>query len=64
MAAKACESDHDMRFDIPVGGPETVRAMKEAGVGCLGLEAGRVLLLNRPELIAAAADAGLAMVAF
>ena len=64
VAAKACESDHDMRFDIPVVGPETVRAMKEAGVGCLGLEAGRVLLLNRPELISAADDAGLAMVAF
>ncbi|MDO8730515.1 MAG: UDP-2,3-diacylglucosamine diphosphatase LpxI [Candidatus Omnitrophota bacterium] len=64
VVAKACEPDHDMRFDIPVVGPETVRAMKEAGAGCLGLEAGRVLLFSRPEMIAAADAAGLAMVAF
>ena len=64
VVAKACEADHDMRFDIPVVGPETVRAMKEAGASCLGVEAGRVLLFNRPELIVAADAAGLAIVAF
>ncbi len=64
VVVKACEPDHDMRFDIPVAGLETVRAMKEAGAGCFGVEAGRVLLFNRPEMIAAADAAGLAMVAF
>jgi len=63
VVAKACEPEHDMRFDIPVIGSETVRAMREAGAACIGMEAGRVLLFNRPELIAEADAAGLAMVA-
>jgi hypothetical protein len=63
VVAKACEPEHDMRFDIPVVGLETVKTMRAAGVSCIGLEAGRVLLFDRPELIAAADGAGLAMVA-
>ncbi len=62
VVAKACEPEHDMRFDIPVVGLETVKAMREVGVSCIGLEAGRVLLFDRPELIAAADEAGIAMV--
>jgi len=61
--AKACEPEHDMRFDIPVVGIETVKAMLEVGASCIGVEAGRVLLFDRPELVAAADGAGLAMVA-
>jgi len=63
VVAKACEQEHDMRFDIPVIGLETVKVMLEAGVSCIGMEGGRVLLFNRPELVAAADAAGLAMVA-
>ena len=63
VVAKACEPEHDMRFDIPVVGLETVKTMMEAGASCIGVEAGRVLLFNRPELVAAADGAGLAMVA-
>ena len=63
VVAKACEPEHDMRFDIPVIGLETIKVMLEAQASCLGVEAGRVLLFNRPELIAAADAAGLAMVA-
>ena len=63
VVAKACEPGHGMRFDIPVVGMETVNVMREAKASCIGLEAGRVLLLNRPELAAAANAAGLAMVA-
>lgn len=62
VVAKACEPEHDMRFDIPVVGLETVKAMREAGVTCIGLEAGRVLLFDRPELVVAADGAGIAMV--
>ena len=63
VVAKACEPDHDMRFDIPVVGPETLRAMREAGVPCIGVEAGRVLLFNRVELVAEADASGLTLVA-
>ena len=63
VVAKACEPEHDMRFDIPVVGLETVKAMREAGASCLGVEAGRVLLFSRPELIAEADASGLTVVA-
>ena len=63
VVAKACEPEHDMRFDIPVIGSETLKAMREAGAACIGMEAGRVLLFNRPELVAEADASDLAMVA-
>ena len=64
VVAKACEPDHDMRFDIPVIGMETLKVMQEAQASCIAMEAGRVLLFNRPELVAAADAAGLALVAY
>lgn len=64
VVAKACEPEHDMRFDIPVVGIETVKVMLEAQASCIAVEAGRVLLFNRPELLAAADAAGLSLVAY
>jgi len=63
VVAKACEPEHDMRFDIPVIGSETMKAMREAQATCIGVEAGRVLLFNRPELIAEADASGLTLIA-
>ena len=63
VVAKACEAEHDMRFDIPVVGLETIKVMREAGAACLGIEAGRVLLFNRTELLEEADLSGLSVVA-
>lgn len=63
VVVKACEPGHDMRFDIPVVGAETVRAMKEAGARCLGVEAGRCLLFDLPDLVAKADAGGISIVA-
>lgn len=63
VIVKACEPEHDMRFDIPVIGLETIQVMGEAQASCIGMESGRILLFNRPELIAAADAAGLSLVA-
>ena len=63
VVAKACGPKHDMRFDIPVVGPDTIRAMAEAGASCLGVEAKRCLLFDRPQLTAEADRQGLAIVA-
>ena len=63
VAAKACEPDHDMRFDIPVVGCETVQALKEAGASCLGIEARRALLFDLPRVVEEADRAGLSIVA-
>lgn len=63
VVVKACEPSHDMRFDIPVIGEETLRTMKESGATCLGVEARRVLLFDLPKLLAEADRLDLSLVA-
>ena len=63
VVIKALEPDHDMRFDIPVVGVDTLRAIREAGASCLAVEAGRTLLFNLPEVVSEADAAGIALVA-
>lgn len=63
VVVKACEAGHDMRFDIPVVGPSTLSAMEESRARCLGVEARRTLLFERPNLIRLANEKGIAVVA-
>ncbi len=48
---KAARIGHDMRFDIPVVGLKTVKAMRRAGATVLAFQAGRLVLLDREEVI-------------
>jgi DUF1009 family protein len=50
VAVKVARMNHDMRFDIPCLGADTVRACAEAGVNVLALEAGKTLLLDAEEV--------------
>lgn len=59
---KAAREGHDMRFDIPVVGLKTLKAMKSAGVTALGFQAGRLILLDREEVIAYANAHSIAIV--
>jgi len=52
VLVKAARNGHDWRFDIPVVGLTTFRKMKRAGVTALAYQAGRLLLLDREEVIA------------
>lgn len=63
VVVKACGAQHDMRFDIPVVGRETIRAMEEAKACVLGVEAKRTLLFELPQLIAEADRKGMSIVA-
>jgi UDP-2,3-diacylglucosamine hydrolase len=47
VAVKVAKPDHDMRFDIPCIGPQTLETCVAAGVAVLALESGRTLLLER-----------------
>lgn len=47
VVVKVARPEQDPRFDVPVVGPNTVASMVAAGATALGLEAGRVLLLER-----------------
>ncbi len=63
MVVKACGRRHDMRFDIPVVGQATLEVMEAAQMRCLGIEAGRTLLFERPQFIQQADQKGFVVVA-
>ena len=48
---KAAREGHDMRFDIPVVGLKTLKMLKKAGASVLAFQAGRLILLDRDEVI-------------
>jgi DUF1009 family protein len=60
---KVAKPNQDMRFDVPVVGLPTIEAMRAAGATCLCVEAGRTLLFDREAMVAAADEAGIAIVA-
>jgi DUF1009 family protein len=51
-----------MRFDVPVVGLATVRAMRAAGASALSVDAGKTLIFERDAEIGAANEAGIAIV--
>ncbi len=59
---KVAKPKQDMRFDVPVIGPSTMRTMSEAGATALSIQAGKTLLLDRDELLRVANDARIAIV--
>jgi DUF1009 family protein len=62
VVIKGVALSHDYRFDIPAIGPTTIDAMAEGGATALAVEAGRVLLVDRDDLIRRADAAGIAVV--
>ncbi len=60
---KVAKPKQDLRFDVPVAGVPTVRAMLGAGATCLCVEADRTLLFDRASMLEEANAANLAIVA-
>ena len=50
-----------MRFDVPVVGPTTIESMFASGSEALGLQAEKVLLLDRDEVLQRAEESGIAI---
>ncbi len=63
VVVKMARPAQDMRFDLPVIGPQTIHTLIDVRASCLAVEARTTLLLSRPELIAQADAAGLILVA-
>ncbi len=59
---KVAKPNQDMRFDVPTIGTTTIRTIAEAGGRCLAVEAGVTLFLDAEDAIAAADEAGIAIV--
>lgn len=58
---KAAREGHDFRFDIPVVGLKTLKVMKRAGATALAFQAGRLVLLDRSEVVDFANRHGIAL---
>lgn len=49
ILAKVSKPNQDMRFDVPVIGPDTIKVCAEAGVGAIAIEAKKTLVLGWEE---------------
>jgi DUF1009 family protein len=59
---KVAKPNQDMRFDVPVVGVATIRAMQAAGATTLSVDAGKTLMIDGDAIVAAADAAGIAIV--
>ncbi len=62
VLAKGAPAKKDPRFDVPTIGVTTIENLADAGAGCLVVASGRVILLDKPEVLAAADRLGIAIV--
>jgi hypothetical protein len=59
---KASKPDQDFRFDVPCVGPDTVKSLSSGGGKCFVVEAGRTIIIDKPETIALANQLGIAII--
>jgi UDP-2,3-diacylglucosamine hydrolase len=62
VIVKVAKPRQDMRFDVPVVGVATIQAMRAAGASALSVDAARTLMIDGDAVLAAADDAGIAVV--
>jgi len=58
---KASKPNQDMRFDVPCVGPDTIRSLVENGAKCLVVEAGKTIIIDKPETIELADKLGISI---
>lgn len=64
VVVKVSKPNQDMRFDVPVVGLDTIKAMIEVGVRVLAVESRKSMILDREEIIREANKAGIAVVGY
>ena len=63
VVIKVARPKQNMRFDIPVIGPQTIRSMAEIKAGCLAIEAKKTLIIDKEETIELADNNGISIIA-
>ena len=58
---KASRPRQDMRFDVPCVGPDTIRSLAKNRGKCLVVEAGKTIIIDKPETIQLANQLGIAI---
>lgn len=62
VVIKVAKEGHDMRFDIPVVGEATISTLRKARVSALAFQSGRLVMLEREKVIAAADRLNIAII--
>jgi len=63
VVVKVSKPDQDMRFDVPIIGPETISLLKELKAACISIEAQKTLIIDKDETIKLADQSGIGVVA-
>ena len=63
VVVKMSKPKQDQRFDVPVIGPRTIKAMIKAKAACLAIEAEKTLIIDRNATLKLANQAGICVVA-
>jgi UDP-2,3-diacylglucosamine hydrolase len=61
VVVKVSKPEQDLRFDVPAVGLDTIATMREVKAAVLAVEAGKTLMFDRPEMLSAANQAGIAV---
>lgn len=64
LFVKTVKARQDFRFDVPVFGRRTLETMKEAGITAAALEAGKVIILEKPAVLKEAKALGISLHGF
>lgn len=59
---KAAKAKQDMRFDVPCVGTDTIRALATNGGKCLVVEAGKTIIIDKPQTLALATEMGIRVI--
>jgi DUF1009 family protein len=59
---KTSKPRQDMRFDVPCVGPDTIQGLADNGARCLAIEAGKTIIIDKPQTIALADRLGICVI--
>jgi DUF1009 family protein len=51
-----------MRFDVPCVGPDTINSLAKNGAKCLVVEAGKTIIIDKPQTLALADKMGICVI--
>lgn len=63
VVIKVTKPRQDMRFDVPVIGPDTINLLRDVKASCLAIEATKTLIIDKPETLRLADEAGITVIA-
>ncbi len=59
---KVSNARQDMRVDVPTIGLQTIECLAQAGCGCVVLEVGQVMMVDKPAVLKRADEVGIAII--